>query len=117
MFRLILALVLISFVPADALACGGMARRTPLRTLLSHFRLRPAGESCQPAAVCVPAAAPCPQPVPAPKPAPKPEPKPKHHHESAAPAPVVPAPAVQVNVTCGAGGCAHARPQLFRLFR
>ena len=112
MFRLILALVLISFVPADALACGGMARRTPLRTILSHFRLHRAN-SCQPATVCVPAVAPCPQPVPAP--APKPEPKPKHHHESAAP--VVPAPAVQVNVTCGAGGCANARPRLFRLFR
>ena len=114
MFRLILALVLVSFVPADALACGGAARRTPLRTILSHFRLHRAN-SCQPAVVCVPAAAPCPQPVPAPKPAPKPEPKPKHHHESAAPAPVVPA--VQVNVTCGAGGCANARPRLFRLFR
>lgn len=37
MSRLILALVLVACIGSDAFACGG-ARRTPVRTFLSHFR-------------------------------------------------------------------------------
>lgn len=113
MFRLTLALVLVSFLASDALACGGSARRMPVRTILSHLRPHRAGSGCQPgvATQCGPVA------IPAPMPAPKPEPPKKHHHESAAP--VVPAVVPAVNTGCDNGTCANgnARPRLFRLFR